>query len=289
MAPVTRSRKLSLSLPIRNRSKLSTSTRSPKRLTSKKSPAKRKRSGTKQKKAPANDPDPPQTSDSGNEGLCFDEAVAAMQQGSISEDVYFSYLIQHYRGVRHPFDLPGAKYLGSTLPEPIARSVWESSIYTAYENFSETEVEACKKLFRTCAQGDLEQFASILEELSSRKSLLLPPMILLAATRRHDDIFRYCMPLATGAGAQLTLAVHLMVFHNPEILDFLLEINWENIQNSPKALNRSLIYKSLRPHDGKELQVLRWLLAHGAKIPSREYQMMAFGTPPPDVLELLLV
>ena len=101
--------------------------------------------------------------------------------------------------------------------------------------------------------------------------------------------FRDCTPLALEAAIDISHAVNKIVFQVPEILDFLLELNWEDIQNSPKGLNRSLIYQSLLDNGGHALQVLRWLLDHGAKISRQEYQMMATGPPPSDVLRYLMV
>lgn len=225
-----------------------------------------------------------------DEGWCFFDAIAAMRRGSISEEEYFNYLIVHYQGVRHEFDLEDNKTMNRMiLMDPVASEVYDLAIRDSYDNFSDIEVGACRKLFQFCAEGELEQFRAIFEELSSRRWLLLQPTILLAVTRRQGEIFRYCVPLAKEAGINIRHAVRIIVFRAPEILDFLLELNWENIQNSPRVLNHLLLWKSISSPGDHGTQVLRWLLDHGAKIPGRDYLFLALAPPPLDMIEFLLV
>jgi hypothetical protein len=94
-----------------------------------------------------------------------------------------------------------------------------------------------------------------------------------------------CVPTALNANIDIEIAVRQIMFKQPEVLDFLLQLNWEGIQNSPKILNK-FITSCLIPGDGHRLEVLRWILDHGAKIPPREYQMMAMSPPRPDVFKV---
>jgi hypothetical protein len=225
------------------------------------------------------------------DGLCFQEAIDAMKGGNISQEEYFGYLVKHYQGIRHKIDLDSFNRLldGLALTEPVATAIYQSAIKGNYEKFSEAEVDTCRKLFHVCAEGDLHQFRTIFQELSSRRSLLLKPIARLAATKPDVEIFQDCLLFSMETGVNINLELNEIVFRVPKVLDFLLEHNWNNIQNSPKALNDGLIYQSLIQHKGQSLEVLRWLLDHGARIPGREWQMMATGPPPLDVVKFLLV
>lgn len=131
-------------------------------------------------------------------------------------------------------------------------------------------------------------FTAALDEISRRRDQLIQPVTILAATETHVEIFRLCVPMALNANIDIEIAVRQIMFKQPEVLDFLLQLNWEDIQNSPKILNK-FITSCLLPREGHRLEVLRWILDHCAKILPKEYQTMAMDPPRPDVLRFLLV
>jgi hypothetical protein len=223
-----------------------------------------------------------------NAGLCFRDAIDAIEVGMISKEEYFEHLIAHYRGLRHPFDHERGMVYQLMVTEPVASSIRRHALWGDYEDFDVAEIEACQKLFHSCVEGNMGQFTAGLDELSRRHALILQPVTVLAAIEGHDEIFRLCVPLALNANIDIEIAVRNIMFKQPEIMDFLLQLNWEDIQNSPKILNK-FITSCLLPGEGYKLEVLRWILDHGAKIPPREYQMMAMAPPRPDVLRFLLV
>jgi hypothetical protein len=229
-----------------------------------------------------------ENTDRANTGLCFREAIEAIEADMLSEDEYFRHLIAHFRGIRHPFDYHRAAVYQLMVTEPVASSIRRHALQDDYEDFRAEEVEICQNLFQSCAEGNTGQFMTFLDELSHRHALVLHPVTVIAATKGYEEIFRLCVPLALEANIDLDTAVRHIIFQHPDILDFLLGLNWQNIQSSPKALNQ-FVTSCLLPGEGHKLEVLRWILDHGAKISLKEYQLMAMSPPRPDVLTFLLV
>ncbi|KAF2431509.1 hypothetical protein EJ08DRAFT_696304 [Tothia fuscella] len=224
-----------------------------------------------------------------NAGLCFREAIDALEGGMITKEEYFRHLITHYSGLRHPFDLKEDAIHQLMITEKVANSIRKYSLQSGYEVFTEQELDACHRLMMFCTEDDLGNFITTFDELSSRSSLLLHPMTTLAAMEGSDKIFRFCVPHAIEAKMDIYIAIQEIIYSHPEILDFLLEHNWQNIQNSPKALQKGgFLTKSLLPGPGRRLEVLKWILDHGARIPQEEYKMMAMDPPQPKVLRFLL-
>jgi hypothetical protein len=232
--------------------------------------------------------DSAEDTDRSKAGLCFRDAIDAIEAGMISEDEYFRHLVAHFRGLRHPFDHERGMVYQLMVTEPVASSVRRYSLQDDYEDFEGVEIESCQRLFQSCAEGHMGQFTATLEELSRRRPLLLQPVTILAATKGHDEIFRNCVQLSLDANIDIEIAVRHIMFKQPEVLDFLLDLNWQDIQKSHKVLN-GFITSCLLPGEGHRLEVLRWILDHGATIPTREYQMMAMNPPRQDVLRFLLV
>jgi len=66
-----------------------------------------------------------------SESLCFLEAMLAKSSKSITEREYFSHLLAHFRGVRHPRD-SGREPAVSKL-DPVGGSIREMALRDDYE------------------------------------------------------------------------------------------------------------------------------------------------------------
>jgi hypothetical protein len=121
-------------------------------------------------------------------GLCFRDAIDAIEGGMISEGEYFEHLIAHYRGLRHPFDHEPGMVYHLIVTEPVASSIHRNSLKNDYEDFNTAEIEACRKLFHNCVEGDMGNFTASLDGLLPRGDQLIQPVTTLAATR---DTSRY--------------------------------------------------------------------------------------------------
>ena len=63
--------------------------------------------------------------------LCFHEAFIAKVEAKITEEEYLSYLIAHFRGVRHPQD-NDRDFIVSTF-DPVGASIREMALRTDYK------------------------------------------------------------------------------------------------------------------------------------------------------------
>ena len=230
----------------------------------------------------------------GEKGLCFQDAIQAWEDKKISETVYLSQLIAHYGGERHPDDdkINSARDLvfAQTKTEDVAYHVRLTSLAGGYEVFSPSELQLSEHIFQSCVDDKLDLVKSHLEKLQDRRLLLIQPLAALAAKKNHKDIFQFCFKEAQELGLDIKFPLKRAVFQMPATLDFLLEQNWENIQNSPKALELFMSSALLTCEDNdRPADVLRWTLAHGVKIPKDEYRHIADSPPRIDVLKFLLV
>ena len=230
----------------------------------------------------------------GEKSLCFQDAIQAREDKKISEAVYFSQLLAHYGGERHPDDdkMNSAQDLvfAQTKTEEVAYHVRLTSLAEGYEAFSPSEVQLSEHLFQSCVDDKIDLVKCDLEKLQDRRSLLIQPLAALAAKSNHNKMFQFCFKEAQELGLDITFPLNRAVFQMPTTLDFLLEQNWENVQNSPKALEMFMYSSLLTCADHEHpADVLRWTLAHGVKVPKDEYRHMAESPPRTDVLEILLV
>jgi hypothetical protein len=112
-----------------------------------------------------------------NAGLCFRDAIDAIEGGMISREEYFEHLIAHYRGSRHPFNHePGIVYQ-LIVTEPVASSIRQHSLKNDYNDFNPAEIEACRKLFHSCVEGNMatspQHLKNSHDDATSSSSLLL--------------------------------------------------------------------------------------------------------------------
>lgn len=172
----------------------------------------------------------------------------------ITKDEYFKHLLAHYRGLRHPEDVDPRQRM--FVRGPFAKSMVFYAINQDYEDFNVAEIDACQYLFKSCVEGDLGGFTTTLDELTPRHALLLQPVTILTGTEGQDETFKLCPSLALNAGIDIQSAVYRIIFKCPSTLDFLLGLNWEHIQNKPKALNYFTTECLIRG-EGHKLEVLR--------------------------------
>lgn len=218
-----------------------------------------------------------------DEKLCFHEASEAFNKKEISEDLYFRYLLVHFRGFRHS-DSQESDWSG----DEITNSIKRAATMKKYKAFSSEELDSCQQLFQSCMHGDLEQVKAGLETLESRKKTLLPPLAMIGFIKDHAEISHYCVLEAIELKVELGHVLDLVVQKRPvETLDFLLAHNWKNTQNSPKGW-QDFLGAALRPSPN-HVAIFEWLLDHGVKIPHDDYRSMAYSPPPQSILKRLIV
>ncbi|KAH6676693.1 hypothetical protein B0J14DRAFT_560977 [Halenospora varia] len=217
-----------------------------------------------------------------DEKLCFHEASEAFNKNEISEDLYFRYLLVHFRGFRHS-DSQESDWSG----DEITNSIKRAATMKKYKAFSSEELDSCQQLFQSCMHGDLEQVKAGLETLESRKKTLLPPLAMIGFIKDHAEISHYCVLEAIELKVELGHVLDLVVQKRPvETLDFLLAHNWKNTQNSPKGW-QDFLGAALRPSPN-HVAIFEWLLDHGVKIPHDDYRSMAYSPPPQSILKRLI-
>ncbi|KAI9704666.1 MAG: hypothetical protein M1820_005414 [Bogoriella megaspora] len=304
MAPTTRSKKRS------NRSSTTRSLTASKR-TSKTSPSKQRQSKSESASKSASNPGssrrgkaPPQRDNTtqpretdpivpSTQGLCFNEAITAFHTGQINEAEYFTHLLAHFGGLRHQWDLEyGHSRWGQVTTSLgtyflVADEIRQISLRHSYQSFEENELNLCQNLFLACSRGDQGDFETAFHALASRRTLLLELILRHAALEGRSNIFRFCIPYVVEAKIKPHFPIETIVFKDPEILDALLESNWQNIQKYPRAL-KFLISPCLHKSDGTGILVLRWLFDHGVRIPFDKYQLMGVSPPRSEVLDFLL-
>ena len=151
-------------------------------------------------------------------------------------------------------------------------------------------MQLAQHLFQSCVNGNIEQVKSDVEKLKTRRSLLIQPLAALAAKKSQSDAFQFCFKEAQELDVDIRFPLKRAVLQMPQTLDFLLEQNWEDIQNSPKALEFFMSSALLTSEDtDRPADVLRWTLAYGVKIPNSEYGHMSYAPPRSDVVQVLLV
>ena len=116
-----------------------------------------------------------------------------------------------------------------------------------------------------CLNGNLHRVKSDLEQLENQQQLPIPlqPLATVVASKGHADILQLCLDKGAVVDVDLDRALQNGL-DGPGTLDVLYVANWRDLQHSRSAVN-TLVSDSVK----RDVRVLTWLLAYGARV-SRE-------------------
>ena len=234
--------------------------------------------------------------------MCFREASMAFLRSEVTEKEYYTLLLTHLRGVRHPGDdLANTSARRSARNgDMFASSLREVALGDNYKPIKgklssqllcclnllinqEIDIEPYVDLLESCSNGNLIRLQQIYNSLRNYRNHpnLVQPLAVLAARSGQPDVLRFCLARGATFDADLDRAV-FSGLQTTTTLEILWSYNWHGLRDSPTTLNQLACGNIYHP------ALLSWLIDHGAEIDLRTYQRAALGPVSVPVMKTLV-
>ncbi|KAF2673630.1 hypothetical protein BT63DRAFT_421760 [Microthyrium microscopicum] len=230
-----------------------------------------------------------------HETLCFDEAFRELARAHINETAFWSQILLHFQGVRHPADKTKDRITGQLRFQYWASlySIRHIAVDTDYTPLSEDSIFVLEKILRACTIDNLKvlesDFHAFLAETPHLEGII-QPMALLSVEFNSTDCLRFCLENgATVHDELMDFAVERSRTYttSPQLLGILFEHGWREMNElelSKLATQAILLPKPRSDTSG----AVQWMLEHGAKLQSADIREAVRRKVPEKTLALLI-